>query len=115
MIELREEKLLLGADKQRLIREFLPSRAQLLLISDFFSVLSDETRVKILSALAISDMCVSDIALLLDINQTTVSHQLKTLRSAGIVSYRRQGRVSFYSLSDKRVLDVLLLAAEKAN
>lgn len=114
MTLIREDRILLGAEKQRLIREFMPSRAQLLSLADFFSALSDETRVKILSALAISDMCVGDISLVLGINQTTVSHQLKTLRNAGIVSYRKQGKISFYALSDKRVLDIFLLAAEKA-
>ena len=110
----REEKILLDGKKRTLIRDFMPTRSQLMFLADFFSALSDETRVKILSALSISDMCVSDISFLLELNQTTVSHQLKTLRSAGIVSFRKQGKVSFYTLTDRRVLEVMLIASEKA-
>ena len=113
-MEILDDKLLLDGKSQTLIRNFMPSHSQLVTLADFFSVLSDETRVKILSALSISDMCVSDISLMLSINQTTVSHQLKTLRLAGLVDYRKQGKISFYTLKDKRVLDIMLIASEKA-
>ena len=107
-----EEKLLLDANTRRLIREYVPQRDTLMALSDFFSTLSDLTRIKILSALSISPMCVNDISVMLGINQTTVSHQLRTLRSAGAVDFRRQGKISFYHIKNKRILDVMLSASD---
>ena len=78
----------------------------------FFSVFSDYTRVKLLSALAISEMCVTDLSRILEINQTTVSHQLRFLKSAGMVKSIRQGRIVFYALADDSINDVLLKGVE---
>ena len=96
METIEEKKLLLDANTCRLIREYVPQRDTLMALSDFFATLSDSTRIKILSALSISPMCVNDISVMLGINQTTVSHQLKNLRSIGAVDYRRQGKIRFY-------------------
>lgn len=74
------------------VRYYLPDNAVLTELSDLFSVLSDSTRIKILSAICISEMCVGDLSEMLDMNQTTVSHQLKILRSTGIVTARRDGK-----------------------
>jgi ArsR family transcriptional regulator len=79
-------------------------------MADFFGTLADRTRIRIVSALSISEMCVNDISEVLNINQTTVSHQLKNLRSVGVVKCKRQGKVSFYSLADDNILDVMLSA-----
>ena len=65
-----------------------------------------------LSALAISEMCVTDLAGILSLNQTTVSHQLRFLRNIGIVQSRRQGKIIFYSLVNDTVNDVLLKGVE---
>ena len=80
--------------------------------SAFFSVFADSTRVRILSALAISELCVTDISRVLDINQTTVSHQLRYLKNLGIVTCSRLGKVIFYSLKNEIVNDVLLKGVE---
>lgn len=77
-----------------------------------FSVFADYTRIKILSALAISELCVTDLSRILDLNQTTVSHQLRFLKSAGIVRCCRQGKVIFYSLTNDSINDVLLKGIE---
>ena len=103
-------ELLLDKKTQALIRDYIPSKNKIRALAEFFGILGDGTRIKILSALSISSMCVSDITSLLELNQTTVSHQLKSLKSMGIVDYKRQGRVVFYYLSQKNVLDVLLKA-----
>ena len=78
----------------------------------FFFRFADYTRVKILSALAISELCVTDLSRVLQINQTTVSHQLRYLKSAGIVNSVRQGKIVFYSLADEKINDVILKGVE---
>ena len=77
-----------------------------------FSVFSDYTRVKILTALAISELCVTDLSRILQINQTTVSHQLRFLKSAGMVKSLRQGKIVFYSLTNDAINDVILKGIE---
>ena len=85
----------------------LPNDNALNLLTDYFSALADTTRLKILSALSISTLCVTDISALTGLNQTTVSHQLRLLKSVRIVSALRQGRVTFYSLKDKRFSNIM--------
>ncbi|MBR2903704.1 MAG: helix-turn-helix transcriptional regulator [Clostridia bacterium] len=104
--------LLLDKRTQRLVEDYVPQGDILEGVVCFFSVFADYTRVKILSALAISEMCVTDISRILSINQTTVSHQLRYLKSAGIVKSVRQGKIIFYSLADESINDVLLKGVE---
>ena len=106
------QMLLLDKRTQSLIEDYVPQGDILEGVVCFFSVFSDYTRVKILSALAISELCVTDLSRILNINQTTVSHQLRFLKSAGIVKSTRQGKIVFYSLSDDSINDVLLKGIE---
>ena len=106
------EMLLLDKRTQGLIEDYVPQGDILEGDVCFFSVFADYTRVKILSALAISELCVTDLSRILGINQTTVSHQLRFLKSAGIVKCCRQGKVIFYSLTNDSVNDVLLKGIE---
>lgn len=106
------QMLLLDKRTQSLIEDYVPQGEILEGIVCFFSVFSDYTRIKILSALAISELCVTDLSRLLEINQTTISHQLRFLRSAGIVKCIRQGKIIFYSLVDDSINDVLLKGIE---
>ena len=106
------QPLLLDKRTQGLIEEYVPSGDILEGVVCFFSVFADYTRVKILSALAISELCVTDLSRVLQINQTTVSHQLRYLKSAGIVKSVRQGKIVFYSLADDNINDVLLKGIE---
>ncbi len=106
------EMLLLDKRTKNLIEDYVPKGDVLEGIVCFFSVFSDYTRVKILSALAISELCVTDMSRLLEINQTTASHQLRFLKSAGIVKSRRLGKIVFYSLCDESINDILLKSVE---
>ena len=106
------QMLLLDKRTQGLIEDYVPRGEILEGVVCFFSVFADYTRVKILSALAISELCVTDLSRILAINQTTVSHQLRYLKSAGIVKNYRQGKIIFYSLADDSINDVLLKGIE---
>jgi len=97
---------------QNLIEEYVPTGEILRSIVCFFSVFADATRLKILSALAISEMCVSDLSAVLNINQTTVSHQLRLLKNLGIVKCTRHGKVITYSLVSDMVNEVMLKGVE---
>ncbi|MBQ3019917.1 MAG: helix-turn-helix transcriptional regulator [Clostridia bacterium] len=106
------QTLLLDKRTQSLIEDYVPQGEILEGVVCFFSVFADYTRVKILSALAISELCVTDLSRILNINQTTVSHQLRFLRSAGIVKCVRQGKIVFYSLVNDSINDVILKGIE---
>lgn len=107
-----EEITLTAGDTAEYVRTYLPSNATLADMCAFFSVFSDVTRVKILTALSISELCVTDIAGILELNQTTVSHQLRLLRDAGMVDYRREGKIIYYRTVNKHVNDIMLTGAE---
>ena len=94
---------LVEAMSQNLIDE-----RSLMSLSDFFKLFSDESRLKILYLLTMNEMCVSDIAATLNMNQSTVSHQLKTLRNSRIVKYRREAKIVYYSLDDDHIGQIIL-------
>ena len=72
-------------------------------LADTFGVLGDRTRVKLISALMSSELCVCDLAALVNLSQSAVSHQLRLLRAMRLVKYRRDGRVVYYSLDDQHI------------
>lgn len=75
-------------------------------LADLFNVFGDTTRIKILHVLSKSEMCVCDISALINMNRSSVSHQLKTLRQAKLVKYRKEGKIVYYSLSNDHVKQV---------
>ena len=89
------------------VRAQMPETKQLSAMSDFFKVLGDETRMKIINALAHNELCVTDLAAALEMTQSAVSHQLKLLRMAHQVKARRAGKSIYYSLDDQHVIDIL--------
>lgn len=76
-------------------------------LGEFYKTLGDPTRLKIITALAEAELCVCDIACLTGMSESAISHQLRVLRAARLVSYRREGRIVFYSLADEHVADVI--------
>ena len=104
------ENMLVDKKTRALVSEYVPPSDTLTALADLFSLLSDAGRLKIVSALSISSLCVSDLSALIGMNQTTLSHQLTALRRQNIVDKRRQGKVSFYYIKNKAVLDIMLSA-----
>ena len=94
-------------DKVREIRESIPADETLYDLAEFFKVFGDSTRIKIICALFKSEMCVCDIATLLGMSQSAISHQLRILKQSGLVKYRREGKTIFYSLSDTHVSTII--------
>ena len=88
------------------VREHMPEEGVLLDLADIFKVFSDSTRVKILYALFRAEMCVCDIAVLLGSTKSAISHQLRILKQAKLVKYRKEGRVVYYSLADEHVKNI---------
>jgi ArsR family transcriptional regulator, lead/cadmium/zinc/bismuth-responsive transcriptional repressor len=87
-------------------RETMPDESSLMVLAEFFGIFGDTTRLKILSLLARADLCVQDIADHLGMNQSAISHQLRVLKQARLVKYRRSGRLIFYALDDDHVKQV---------
>lgn len=106
------ETMLLDKRTQNLINDYVPSGEILDELVCFFTIFADYTRLKMISALAISEMCVTDLAKMLKLNQTTVSHQLRLLKNLNAVKTQRQGKVIFYSLRNETLNDVLLKGVE---
>ena len=92
------------------MEDSLPNGRSLDALARFFDALSDATRLKLVCALSVSTMCVTDLSTLAGLNQTTVSHQLRILRTEGIVSAKRQGKVMFYSLADCGISKIMNIA-----
>jgi DNA-binding transcriptional ArsR family regulator len=107
-----EKTLLLDKRTCDLVEQYVPEGDLLSDLVNFFNICSDATRLKLLSALAISEMCVTDLSRVLNMNQTTVSHQLRLLKDLGAVSCDRQGKIIFYSLTNDAVNDVILKGIE---
>lgn len=81
-------------------------------MAEFFSLLGDANRLRILSALAKQELCVCDLAAVVKMSESAVSHQLRALRALRLVSYRKQGRNVFYYLKDSHVLNLYREVAE---
>ncbi|MDY3865515.1 MAG: metalloregulator ArsR/SmtB family transcription factor [Eubacteriales bacterium] len=94
------------------LRADAPAEGFLLSLADFFKVFGDATRVKLLLALDRADLCVCDLAELLGMTKSAVSHQLSALRAAHLVNFRREGKNVRYSLADDHVRKIIECASE---
>ncbi len=81
-------------------------------LSEIFKVLGDETRTKIIYILSLKELCVCDIAEIMDMSLPAISHHLRLLRSLRLVKYRRKGQMVYYSLDDKHILNLIKQAQE---
>ena len=85
------------------VRNGLTDEALLRKMAEMFKVMNDPTRLRIINALLLSEMCVCDIAALMDMTQPTISHHLKIMRQSELIKYRRDGKVVYYSLDDEHI------------
>ncbi len=85
----------------------MPQEEMLYDLAEFYKVFGDTTRIKILYILSVSEMCVCDIANILNMSQSAISHQLRVLKANRLVKYRREGKIVFYSLSDSHIKSIL--------
>ncbi len=97
----------LHEDTVNSVRERMPSDEDVAKLADFFKMFADSTRVRILWALECNELCVCDLAVLLNMTKSAISHQLKSLRLLNLVKYRREGKTVFYTLADDHVKSVL--------
>ena len=89
------------------VRQVMPGEDTLYDLTELFRIFGDSTRVRILYVLFEAEMCVCDIAALLGMTQSAISHQLRALKSARLVKSRREGKTVFYSLADDHVKAII--------
>ena len=89
------------------VRNQLPPDELLYDLGELFKIFGDSTRIKILYALLERELCVCDIAKLMDVTQSAVSHQLRVLKASKLVKFRREGKTVYYSLADEHVIRIL--------
>lgn len=89
------------------VNEQMPGEELLYDLAELFRIFGDTTRIRILYVLFESEMCVCDIAQLLGMSQSAISHQLRVLKQSKLVKYRREGKTVFYSLADDHVRTIL--------
>lgn len=94
------------------VEQVMPDEEQLLNLAEFYKVFGDSTRIKILYVLSQSEMCVCDIATLLQMGQSAISHQLRMLKQMRLVKFRRDGKTVFYSLADGHIETILAQGME---
>ncbi len=97
------------------LKNSLPLEEEIQDLSDFFKIFGDPTRIRILFLLKEGEYCVHDISTLIEMQQTAVSHQLKLLRHARLVKYRKDGKQVFYSLNDEHIEKILAVGLEHFN
>ena len=101
------EENLVHQDAVERVRGLLPPDETLYDLAELFKIFGDSTRVKILYALLESELCVCDIAKMMEVSQSAVSHQLRVLKTCKLVKFRREGKTVYYSLADEHVIRIL--------
>ena len=97
-------------EKVNKIKKIMPSDDLLFDIAEVFKVFGDTTRMKIISALLESELCVGDIAEITNSTQSAISHQLRVLKQAKLVKFRKDGKIVYYSLDDEHVSEMYEMA-----
>jgi len=99
----RCEAIIIHEEAIKEVQKHILKEDELYKVSQLFKTISDPTRIRILFALEKTELCVCDISIILNMTQSAISHQLKTLKDANLVSNRRDGKTIFYKLADEHV------------
>ena len=110
----REAVAFADAPRVRRVRRALVSPDGALALAETFSLLGDATRTRILHALSVDELCVSDLAGLLEISASTASHQLRLLRDRRLVAVRREGKRTYYRLQDEHIRTLIDMGVSHA-
>ncbi|MGG2067205.1 ArsR/SmtB family transcription factor [Bacillus sp. S14(2024)] len=117
-VETTEETCLQNVIHQEIVEQVqqtIPQDDSLSQVAELFKVLGDRTRTRILHALFEAELCVCDLAYLLGMTQSSISHQLRVLKQAKLVKNRKEGKVVYYSLADDHVIRIFEQAFEHVN
>ena len=85
----------------------LPDQSAVEVVTERLKLLADPTRFRVLSALAVEELCVCDLAAIAGVSESTMSHQLRLLRSNNVVAFRKEGRMAYYRLTDDSIAALL--------
>lgn len=94
------------------VKDTMPSDELIFDVAELFKVFGDSTRMKIICALLEEELCVCDIAAITNTTQSAISHQLRVLKQAKLVKYRKEGKVVYYSLDDEHVKEIFMKGRE---
>ena len=93
-------------DSVKKVKAMMPNESELYELAELFKVFGDSTRIKIINALMMRELCVCDIAAITNSTPSAISHQLRVLKQAKLVKYRKEGKAVFYSLDDEHVKEI---------
>jgi len=102
-------------ERVKKVKKVMPKMNIIYDVSDFFKIVGDSTRLRILMSLGCGELCVSDISNVLDMSISAISHQLKALREAKLVKIRKDGKIVYYSLDDDHIKKLLDVSFEHVN
>ncbi len=94
------------------VAKALPAEAENLSMANLFKALGDPTRLRIVQALALEELCVCDLTALIDVSISAISHQLRLLRNLHLVKFRKAGKMAYYSLDDEHVTELINITRE---
>ena len=103
---------MMAAQAMRSLRQILLPEEQIADMAAMFKMMADPTRLRIINTLLVSELCVRDMAELMQMSQSAVSHQLAALRNSRLIKFRREGKQIFYSLDDEHVRSILNMGME---
>src|SRR3989337_2897322 len=109
------EVFCINQKKVNTVRKVMYTDGVIKKLAQTFKVLGDPTRIQILYALAQDELCVCDLACLLEKTQSAVSHQLRVLRNLDLVKYRKEGKIAYYSLNDLRIRNLFTEGLQHVN
>ncbi len=106
------ENTIIHKDIVSKIKKEMPTDDFIIDLAELFKVFGDSTRIKIISALLKQELCVCDLSAIIEATQSAVSHQLRILKQAKLVKFRKEGKVVYYSLDDDHVKEIMIKGSE---